>query len=74
VKFSLEFRNISGEAKTEIVALDPIEIASVTALLDQRRIEESSAMAITYAIQAAYRTMPNGFEYFAATAIPESLS
>ena len=71
MKFRLEFRNISGETRTEIVTLDPVEISSVNALLNQRGAEESSAMAIAYAIQAAYRTMPTGFEYFAAASIPE---
>jgi hypothetical protein len=71
VKYNCEFRNIAGEIKTVIVELDPIEISSVNTLRERRGAEESGVMAITYAIRAAYRLMPNGFEYFAATALPE---
>jgi hypothetical protein len=74
VKYNCEFRNIAGEIKTIIVELDPIEISSVNTLRERSGAEESSVMAIAYATRAAYRLMPNGFEYFAATALPEWLS
>jgi hypothetical protein len=67
--FSCEFRNSSGESRTEIVTLQPAEISSVNMLLMQRGSEESSVMATAYAIRGAYRMMPNGFEHFAVTAL-----
>jgi hypothetical protein len=70
-RYNCEFRNTAGEIKTVIVELDPIEISSVNTLRERSGAEESGVMAIAYAIQAGYRKMPSGFEYFAATAIPE---
>jgi hypothetical protein len=69
VKFTCEFRNKSNQSRTEVVALQPAEVSSVKNLLLHRGSEESSVMAQAYALAAAYRTMPAGFEHFAVTAL-----
>ena len=71
MKYEVEFRNKSGEKKRVVVALEPDEESSVSTLRALRGTEEAGMMAISYATHRGYQSVPNGFEYFGAKAIPE---
>jgi hypothetical protein len=71
MKYEVNFRNKAGEIKTEIVALERDEIISVRTLTAFRGTNEAELMAISYASRRGHRSMPEGFEYFSATAVPE---
>jgi hypothetical protein len=69
MNYEVKFQNKSGEIKTEIVALERDEIISINTLRAFRGTEEAGLMAISYATRRGARNMPDGFEYFGATAL-----
>jgi hypothetical protein len=71
VKYEVEFQNKSGEKKRVVVSLEPDETQSVNSLRALRGTEEAGLMAISYATRHGYQAVPDGFEYFGATAQPE---
>ena len=69
MKYEVEFRNKFGEKKRVVVSLEPDEAQSVSTLRALRGTDEAGLMAISYATRRGARDMPDGFEYFGATAV-----
>jgi hypothetical protein len=70
MKYAVEFQDKAGAKKRVVVSLEPDEEASVNSLHALRGTEEAGMMAITYATRRGYQNVPTGFEYLAATALP----
>ncbi len=74
MKYEVEFRASSGETKRVIVTLEPDEISSASMRsLHCAGLTKPGLWQCSYATRHGYRNMPDGFDYFAATAIPDSL-
>ena len=70
MKFACKFCNAdTDESRTIIAALSAREVESVDALARAKGTETSNAVALEYALRAAYREVPKGFVHLEPPAL-----
>lgn len=69
MRFEVHFENRhSGDCKNIVACLSAREVESVEALRRAKGMEKAGEVAASYALRAAYREVPRGFEHTAPPA------
>lgn len=69
MRFTVRFRKYEGEFRTIIAHLSAREVESVEALRKSKGTQTADDAAAAYALRAAYREVPAGFDHIAPPAL-----